>query len=146
MVRDLDRAHRVVLAAELGGEDGGEQVLRAQALEIGCDLASPLPADQSEGARGVPAPAGAEHGRLQRRVHEKLPNSARVHHTEDALEGEAVLRPQREEDAVVGGGGLELEVEALADALAQGHAPCTIDAPAERGVNDELLAARLVEE
>src|SRR5262249_61132004 len=124
-------------ATGVGGEDGGGQIPRREALEVGCRPASPLPADQGEGARGVPAPARAEHGRLQRRVHEKLPDPARVRHTEDALEGEAVLRPQGEEDAVVGGGGLELEVETLADALAQGHAPCTIDAPAERGVNDE---------
>jgi hypothetical protein len=57
-----------------------------------------------------------------------------------------VLRPQREQHPVVGGRGLELEVEAPAEPLAQAEAPGAVDPPAEGRVEDELRAAGLVEE
>ena len=47
---------------------------------------------------------------------------------------------------VVAGRGLELEVERAAEALAQREAEGAVDAAAEGGVDDELHAARLVEE
>ena len=65
---------------------------------------------------------------------------------EDVGEGEAVLLGEGDVDAVVGGGGLQLEVEAAAEALAQGEAPGLVEAAAEGGVQDELLAAAFVEE
>ena len=57
-----------------------------------------------------------------------------------------MLLGERDVEAVVGGGGLELEVEAAAEALAQGEAPGLVDAAAEGRVQDELHAAALVEE
>ena len=53
---------------------------------------------------------------------------------------------ERDDDAVVGGGGLQLEVERAAEALAQRQAPGAIDARAERRVQDQLHAAGFVEE
>ena len=64
----------------------------------------------------------------------------------DVGEGEAVLFGERDVDAVVGGGGLQLEVEAAAEAFAQGEAERFVDATAERGVDDELHTAAFVEE
>ena len=65
---------------------------------------------------------------------------------EDVGEREAVLLGERDVDAVVGGGGLQLEVEAAAEALAQGQPPGLVDAATEGGVEDELHAAAVVEE
>ena len=65
---------------------------------------------------------------------------------EDVGEGEAVLLGEGDVDAVVGGGGLELEVEAAAEAFAEGEAEGFVDAAAEGGVEDELHAAAVVEE
>ena len=53
---------------------------------------------------------------------------------------------EREDDVVLGGGGLELEVEAPAETLPEGEPECTVDPAAEGGVDDELHAPRLVEE
>ena len=69
-----------------------------------------------------------------------------VRNLEDVGEREAVLLGERDVDAVVGGGGLQLEVEAAAETLAQREAPGLVDAAAEGSVEDELLAAALVEE
>ena len=60
--------------------------------------------------------------------------------------GKRVLLGQRDVDAVVGRGGLQLEVEAAAEALAQRQAPGLVDAAAEGRVQDQLHAAALVEE
>jgi hypothetical protein len=61
-------------------------------------------------------------------------------------ERERMLRPERQEQRVLGGGRLELEVELTAEPLAQRQAPRLVDAAAERRVQHELHAARLVEE
>ncbi len=65
---------------------------------------------------------------------------------EDIGEREAVLLGERDVDAVVGGGGLQFEVEAAAEALAQGQSPGAVDARSEGCVDDQLHAAALVEE
>ena len=57
-----------------------------------------------------------------------------------------MLRPEREHHPVVVGCGLQLEVEAHAEALAQREAPGAVDPRSERRVHDELHPARLVEE
>jgi hypothetical protein len=56
------------------------------------------------------------------------------------------LISQGQQHAILGGRRLQLEVEGAAEALAQRHAPGAVDSAAERGVDDELHAARLVEE
>ncbi len=63
-----------------------------------------------------------------------------------ASSGNECCGPEREEDALVGGGRLELEVEGPAEALAEGEAEGPVHARAQRRVEDELHPARLVEE
>ena len=64
----------------------------------------------------------------------------------DVAEGEAVVGAERQDDGVVVGRRLELEVEAATEALAQGQAEGPVDAPAVGAVDHELLAAGVVEE
>ena len=71
---------------------------------------------------------------------------AGVDELEDRLERERVLRPEREEHALVGRGGLQLEVERPAEALAEREPERAVRARAERRVDDELHPAGLVEE
>src|SRR5580765_6075345 len=61
-------------------------------------------------------------------------------------ERKRVLGAEREEQRVLGGGGLQLEVELAAESLTEREAPCLVDAASERRVQDELHAARFVEE
>src|SRR3954451_11192564 len=53
---------------------------------------------------------------------------------------------QRDDNVVFGRGRLELEIELAAETLAQRQPPRTIDAASEGRMDDELHAARLVEE
>src|SRR5688572_10809332 len=55
-------------------------------------------------------------------------------------------RAEGEDDALLRRSRLQLEVEALAELLAQREAPGAVDAAAERRVQDELHAAGFVEE
>ena len=56
-----------------------------------------------------------------------------------------MLLGQRDVQAVVGGGGLQLEIEGAAEALAQRQSPGFVDAAAKGRVDDELHAAAFVE-
>ena len=71
---------------------------------------------------------------------------ARMEVAGDVAELETVRRGQRQHDVVLGRRRLQLEIELAAKALAQREAPGPIDAAAERRMDDELHAARLVEE
>ena len=64
----------------------------------------------------------------------------------DVTQLEAVRRGERQDDGVLGRRGLKLEIERAAEALAQGEAPGAVDAAAEGRMDDELHAARFVEE
>ena len=85
-------------------------------------------------------------GASSMRLRQHILHGLRLQKFEDDLERKGVLLAQRDHDAVVGGGGLQLEVERAAEALAQRQAPGAIDARAERRVDDQLHAAGFVEE
>ena len=70
----------------------------------------------------------------------------RMQIAEDVGQRERVLRAERQHQRVLGGRRLQLEVELPAEPLAQRQRPRPVDAAAERRVQDELHAARLVEE
>src|SRR4051794_24888023 len=57
-----------------------------------------------------------------------------------------MLRPKREQQRVVGGRGLELEIELAAEALTQREPPGLVDTASERRVQHELHAAGFIEE
>ena len=52
-----------------------------------------------------------------------------------------MLRSEREQDGVFRRGGLQLEIELTAEALAQRQPPRLVDPASERRVDDELHAA-----
>ena len=85
-------------------------------------------------------------GEAMRGLLEELLGGVFGEELEDVGEGEAVLLGEGDVDAVVGGGGLQFEVEAAAEAFAQGESEGLVDAAAEGSVQDELHAAAVVEE
>ena len=109
-------------------------------------LAAAARARQEKRPRQVPAPAGGEERRGEEGLDQHVARAVGVQVVEDLLEREAVLRPQRQEDRLLVGGRLQLEAEAAAEALAQRQPPGAVDPPAERRVQHQLHAARLVEE
>ena len=146
MVGHFQRAGQILLAADLRGEDGGEQIVGDHPLDVGRHLLAAAAARHGQRARGGPAPArvperGVEHGLAQR-----LLDIGRFEVLEGLFEREGLRGAERENDRLFGGCRLQLEIEAHAEALAQRQPPGAVDARAERRVNDQLLPARLVEE
>jgi hypothetical protein len=147
MVGDLDVALDVFKAGGDVGKDGGEEIVASHALDLRRNFFAVLEAQEREGAVGVPAEAGGEDGRAgEHGLLQDILDGLRLEEVEDVGEREAVLLGEGDVDAVVGGGGLQFEVEAAAEALAQGQAPGAVDARAEGRVDDELHAAAFVEE
>ena len=57
-----------------------------------------------------------------------------------------MLRSERNHDRIIGGRGLQLEIERAAKTFAQGQSPGAIDSIAKWRMQDELHSARLVKE
>lgn len=145
MIGRGDGADAVVTAAELRREDGGEEILGPHPLDRhGHSLPAELPRECERPGR-VPAPAVREHRRRESRLNQIVLETPRADHGKDALERKAVLLAEREDDSVVGGCGLELEVEGSAKALAERETERSVHAPAKRGMEDELHAPGLIE-
>src|SRR5258708_14912933 len=62
----------------------------------------------------------------------------------DIRQGETMLLGQRYVDAIVCGGGLQLEIEPPAETLAQGRSPGFVDPATEWGVDHQLHPAAFV--
>src|SRR6185312_12953005 len=86
--------------------------------------------------------ARLEDGRLQDRLRERLAHAVRVEVAEHLLERERVHLREREDEAFLGRGGLQLEVEALAELLAQREPPRAQDAAAEGRVQPDSSKKR----
>ncbi len=87
-----------------------------------------------------------EHRRGEDRLFERLAHGAAVDVADHLVEREAVVRPEREHDGVVGRRGLQLEVEGATELLAQREAERAVHPAPERRVHHELHAAGVVEE
>ena len=121
VVGDLDRAGDVVLAGGGLGEDRGQQVVGLHALDGRRVAPAAAEPQHHERPVEVPAPAGLEHRRVEDGVLERVAHRAARDVAGHLVEREAVVRPERQHDGVVGGRRLELEVERAAELLAQGQ-------------------------
>ena len=145
MVRRLDVPRlRVVLALNLGGEHGGQQVIGTHPLERRRHLLAPGVPQQSQKTGSVPTPPGAVQGGLEHRLGQHLVHRVGRKVVEHVAQGEGHAGTQRKVQPVVGGRGLELEIKGPADPLAQRHAPGPVDGRAEGSVDDQLHPAALV--
>ena len=147
VVRDLPLPPSEVLGArDLVGKHHRDEILGLHPLDRGRHLAPARPARDRERHVRVPAPADVEDRGVEQRLDEHVPGGRAREVSRHLLERKAVGLAEGEDDVVLGGGGLELEVEPPAEALAERKSERPVDPAAERGVDDELHAARLVEE
>jgi len=147
VIGNLDVAFDVFKAGGYVGENGGEKIVAAHALNLRGDLLAVLETEESEGAVGAPAEAGGEDGGAgEHGLLKDFLDCLGLEEVENIGEREAVLFGESDVDAIVGGRGLQFEVEAAAEAFAEGKAPGAVDAGSEGGVDDELHAAAFVEE
>ena len=146
VVGDPDRAGEVLGTGRLIGEDGRHQVVGPHSNDLRRHFPAAGEPQDRERAGGVPAPARLEHRRGEQGLRQDVLDARRVQKLEDGVERERVLVGKRDDDAVVGRRGLQLEVERAAEPLAQRQPPRAVDARTERSVQDQLHPAALVEE
>ncbi|MCY1273399.1 hypothetical protein D9M70_220080 [compost metagenome] len=146
VIGNLPLADDVLQARHLVGEHRRQQVLAAHALQLRRHLSAATEARQGQRGGGVPAPAHAEQRRIQQRLDQHVFRAVGVQVAPHLVEREAVAGGQRQDDRVLGGRRLQLEVEVAAEALAQRQAPGAVDAAAEGRMDHQLHAAGFVEE
>ena len=146
MIGNLDVARHRLGARRRVRKHAGQQIVRARALDLRRDSLALLHAQQLQRAPSSPAPAILEQRRRDRRLLQQLLRGELREEVEDIAQRKAVLLGERDVDAVIGCRGLQFKVEAAAEALAQRESPGLVQPSAERCMQDELLAAALVEE
>ena len=105
------------------GKTAAQQVFSAHALQSDGNFLSAAVARHRQCARGIPAPAiskkrRCEHGLGQFAFHDRRPQ-----HGENVSRGKGMLLHQRNNDAVVGGGGLQFAIEIDAEAFSAAPSP-----------------------
>ena len=146
MVGHLAVADDVLQAGDLVREHRGHQVFGLHPLQLRRHLLAATEARQRQRGARVPAEARREQRRIQQRLDQDVAGGIRMQERGDVEQREAVAGRQRQHDRVFRGGRLQLEVEAAAEALAQGQAPGLVDAAAEGRVDHQVGGTGLVEE
>ena len=146
MVRHFTLADQILGARHLVGEDRADQVLGHHAHELRRHLLAAAEARQRERNARDPAPARAEHRRIEQRLNENFAHRLRIEIARHLGEVEAVRGGERQNDVVFRRRRLQLEIELAAEALAEREAPGLVDAAAIGRMDHQLHAACLVEE
>ena len=123
------------------GKHRRHQILRLHPLQLRWYLAAATGPGNGQRDGGVPSPARLEHRRVQERLHQNVAHCRRMQISEHVGERERVLFAERQQQRILRGGSLQLEVELTAEALPQRQCPGLVDAAAERRVQHQLHAA-----
>src|SRR5439155_22466890 len=115
VIGHLEAAGNVLLTTDLGRENGGEKVIGAHPLERGRYLAAGLLADDRQGATGVPTPAGGEGRGVENCLTQGILGVAGGDIVEGFFDRKAMLRAKGQDDGVIAGSSLELEIEVDAE-------------------------------
>ena len=146
MIGHFAVADDVFEAGELIGKNGGEEILGFHALQRRGRAATTALSWHGQRARGIPAPANRKHRRVEQRLHENVANGFGIEIAKDFVERKGMLRAERNDNGVVGRGGLQFEIETAAKSFAQSQSPGAIDAIAKGRMEDQLHSAGFVEE
>ena len=127
MIGNLNVAHDIFLAGSHIGEHRRQQIIGPHALNLGRNFFAALKAQQRQRAIGIPAPAGSEDRRSQRRLLQNRLHRFGIQEMKNVSQRKAVLLGQRDVQSVVCSRGLQLKIEAAAKTLAQRQAPGLVD-------------------
>ena len=101
------------------GEHGGQHVVRLHSLKLRWYFSAAPASQHGERNSEIPAPTRLEHGCIQQRLHQDVTNRLRMQIPEYILQGERVLRTERQQQTLFCRRRLQLEVELPAKSLSQ---------------------------
>ncbi len=136
----------VLLTGGQGRPGRGQQVVGLHALQMDGTSLAPPRAGHHQRPVEIPPPPGGQHRVGQHGLGQDLGDRAAVQHGRHLAQREAVLWAEGEDDGVVVGRRLQLEIEGDTEPLAQGQPEGPVDAPAVGRVDDELGSFALVED
>ena len=132
-------------AAASGNAAASKSSARIRCSGAGTLLAA-VHARDRERHGGVPSPPRLEHRRVEERLDQDVAHARRMQIAEHVGERKRVLIAERQQQSFFRRRRLQLEIELAAEPLAQRQRPGAVDAAAERRVQHQLHAARIVEE
>ena len=144
MVGQLNGAVNIFLAGRHIGKNRSQQIIGAHALNLRRYFAAALKAQQRQRAVGIPAPARGKNRREQRCLLQYWLHGFGLQEAKNIAQRKAMLLRERNVQAVVGGRGLQFEVEGDAKALAQRQPPGLVDARPKRSMDYQLHAAAFI--
>ena len=144
MIGNGDITDDIFLAGQCLRKNGRQQVFGAHSLNLRSDFLSALKTQQRERAARGPAPAHREKRRGEHSLFQNLLHGSGKQITENIGERETVLLAKGNIQTIIGGSGLQLEIEGTAKLFSQRQTPGFIDARAEGRVDHQLHAAAFV--
>src|SRR3954465_6924312 len=132
MIGDLPVARDVLQTRSRIRKRRGKEILRLHPRDLRRVFpAAPAPRNCQRDIR-VPAPVRAEHRCVEQRLDQDLFDGFRREEAEDRLQWKGMLRAQGEEQRILRGCSLELEIELAAEPLPERQTPRPIYPAAER--------------
>ena len=136
-------ANNVFGAGDLIWKHRANEILGVHPREVSRNFSAASKARQCQRDAGDPAPAGQKHRRIEQCLGQHGAYVRRMKITLHVGKLETMRRGQREQDIVVGRGGLQLEIELAAKALAQRKPPGPVDPASIGRMNDEAACRRI---
>ena len=146
MVGNLPLAGEVLRTRELIREDSRQKILRVATLKLRRCLLAVAETPHGQRDRRSPAPASGEHRGRKYRLRQDIAHRLAGEIMHHFVQWKAMDYPERQDQRIIQGGGLELEVKAPAEAFPERQAPGAIEPGAERRVNHQMRVACLIEE
>ena len=140
VIRHLAVTDDVFQTGQLVGKDAGHQVFGLHSQQMRRRLASGMKTSDGERNDGVPAPTNRKHRRIEQSLHEYVPHCGGLQEMLHVLQRKALRSSQRQDQRILVGGGLQLEVEGAAESLPQRQSPGAVHTAAEWRVHDQLHA------
>ena len=109
--RDFAVADNMLQTSQLIRKNRSQQIFRFHSLEGRGELRATAKTRNGERTSRVPTPANREHWRVEERLDKKIANSLGIEVSENFVERKRMLRSKRDNDRVVGGSGLQFEIE-----------------------------------
>ena len=145
MVRNLDIALNILLAGGHVGKHRRQQIVGADALNLGRHFLSALKTQQCQRAASIPTPARGKNRRCQRRLLKNGLHRLGLQKLKYICQRETVLFCKGNIQPVIGHRCLQLEIKTATEALAQRQSPGLVDPSAERRMDHQLHPTAFIE-